>query len=140
MERYFRSALAPNTQRTYSSAQNRYLQFCTKTNLPPLPVLERQLCQFAVHLAQDNVSHATIKGYLSAFRHLQISQGLPDPGISSMPKLEGVIKGIKVTQARSKPPKKNRLPITPQILHSIRLQWEKQRPNHDHNMFWAAVT
>lgn len=140
MECYFQSALSPNTQRTYSSAQNRYLRFCTQANIVPFSVVEHHLCQFAVRLAHDKVAHSSIKGYLSAVRRLQIAQGLPDPLIASMPKLEGVIRGIKVTQARAGSPKKNRLPITPSILSSIRLQWEKLGSSQDHTMLWAAVT
>lgn len=33
--------------------------------------------------------------------HLQIAQGMADPGIASMAKLEQVLKGIKVHQAKS---------------------------------------
>ncbi len=57
-----------------------------------------------------------------------------------MPKLEGVIKGIRSTQAKSDTPKKNRLPITPAILHRIRTQWEVQGSTRDHVMLWAAAT
>ena len=60
--------------------------------------------------------------------------------MASMPKLEGVIKGIKGTQARSGSSRKKRLPITPSILNSMRLQWEKQGLSQDHVMLWAAVT
>ena len=84
MERYFRSALAPSSQCTYVSAQTRYLQFCSSFSLSPLPVNELQLCQFAAHLANEQLSHTTIKSYLSAVRHLQIASNLADPHISDM--------------------------------------------------------
>ena len=57
-----------------------------------------------------------------------------------MPKLEGVIKGIKGTQARSGSSEKKRLPITPSIRNSTRLQRENQGSSQDHVMLWAAVT
>ena len=60
----------------------------------PLPVSEHQLCQFAAQQANENLSHSTIMGYLSAIRHLQIVPCLPNPGIAGMPKLEGVVMGI----------------------------------------------
>ena len=140
VEQYFHAALAPNTICTYTSAKNRNLHFCTFSCIKPFPVNEHSLCLFAAQLAQDKVSHLSIKSYLSAIRHTQIALGLPDPSMASMPKLEGVIKGIKATQARSGSPKKKRLPITPSILNSMRLQWEKQGPSQDHIMLWAAVT
>ncbi len=48
---------------------------------------------------------------------MQIAQDMPDPKISSMPKLEGVIRGIRTYQLKhaNKQPK-IRLPITPEIL------------------------
>ena len=95
VDSYFRSALAPSSRRTYASAQQWYLKFCTQFSLTPLPLIEHQLCQFVSYLANDGLSHVSIKGYLAALRHLQISSGLPDPAISAMPKLEGVVKGIK---------------------------------------------
>jgi hypothetical protein len=38
---------------------------------------------------------STIKLYLSAVRHLQLSVGLPDPKIADMARLEQVVKGAK---------------------------------------------
>ena len=140
MDHYFQSALAPTSQRTYTLAQQRYLQFCTAFGLAPLPAAEHQLCQFASYLVNDKLAHSTIKGYLSAIRHLQIAAGLPDPGISNMPKLEGVVRGIKSTQARAQSSKCTRLPITPHIIRSIGVVWEAQGLSHDHVMLWAAVT
>ena len=53
--------------------------------------------------------------YLSGIRHLQIAHSLPDPHISSMLKLEGVIKGIKSQQTKKQPVVRPCLPITPVI-------------------------
>ena len=140
MEHYFQSALAPSSQRTYSSAQQRYLGFCTAAGLAPLPATERQLCQFASFLASGNLTHSTIKGYLSAVCHLHIASGLSDPGIPNMPNLEGVLKGIKAMQARAHSSARTRLPITPPIIRRIGEVWETQGPSQDHVMLWAAVT
>ena len=43
--------------------------------------------------------HCSIKSYLSVVRHLQISFGLSVPFTASMPRLEQVLKGIKVNQS-----------------------------------------
>ena len=140
MDLYFQAALAPSSQKTYTSAQNRYIRFCNSLQLSPLPLSEHQLCQFASFLAKENLSHSSIKGYLSALRHLQIASGLPDPGIASMPKLEGVVKGIKSIQAKTKQKANVRLPITVDILRRIGEVWEQQGTSIDHCMLWAAVT
>ncbi len=131
MDFYFRSALAPSSQRTYSSAQQSYSRFCTTFGLAPLPVSEHQLCQFCSHLAARNLTHSTIKGYLSAIRHLQIAAGLPDPVMSSMAKLNGV---IKATRARGNPSS------LPTILRQISAVWEAQGLSQDQVMLWAAST
>ena len=125
------SALAPTSQRTYASAQQRYVCFCISFGLAPLPV------QFASHLANETLAHSTIKGYLSAIRHLQRASGFPDPATSNIPKLEWVIKGIKSTQARAQSSKHTRHPITPHIVKAMGAVWEAQ--GH-HVMLWAAVT
>ena len=54
---YYSHALAPATARTYTSAQNRYLDFCASI---PLPVNEYCLCLFVVFLASKRVTHVSI--------------------------------------------------------------------------------
>ncbi len=85
-------------------------------------------------LCSGNLTHSTIKGYLSAIRHLQIASGLPDPCMSSMAKLDGVVR------AKTNPPSRTRLPITPPILRRIGSVWEAQGPSKDQVMLWAAAT
>ena len=137
VEFYFQNSLAPSTQCTYASAKNRYSQFCSQYNFPVLPVSEHQLCQYVPFLAEAGLSHVSIKCYLSAIRHLQIAHSLPDPHISSMPKLEGVIKGIKSQQAKKQPVVRPRLPITPVIMQKMRAVWEKDSRNQDNMMLWV---
>lgn len=139
MDFYFRHSLAPSTQRTYTSAQSRYLTFCSQFTIPPLPLHEPHLCRFAAFLATDNISHNTIKSYLSALRRLQIANNHPDPNISSFPKLESVIRGIKLEQAKTKGANPTRLPITPDILHKLRSFFESRGQEADSFMLWAAI-
>ncbi len=68
----------------------------------------------------------TVKSYLLAVRHTQISLGLGDPRIGEMPQLEYTIKGLKKKAAAGK---QTRLPITPPILRQLKQVWE-QYPNH----------
>ena len=139
MDFYFQRALANSTQQSYASAQSRYLTFCNQFLIPPLPVQEVHLCRFASFLANEEVSHSTIKCYLSALRHLQIANNLPDPGISSMPKLEKVIRGIKSQQSLKTSSGDKRLPITPDLLQKIRRYLEQHAANPDGIMLWAAM-
>ena len=120
-------------------AQSRYLTFCNQFLIPPLPVQDVHLCRFASFLANEEVSHSTIKCYLSALRHLQIANNLLDPVISSMPKLEKVIRGIKSQQSLKRSSGDKRLPITPDLLQKIRRYLEQHAANPDGIMLWAAM-
>ena len=139
MDFYFQHAIANSTQRTYASAQSRYLSFCSQFFLQPIPVNESLLCRFVSFLAMQNISHSSIKGYLSAIRRLQIAQGLPDPLISQMAKLEGVVRGIKSQQAHSAPSPVKRLPITLSILRQLKQHIVTSTTDLNRVMIWAAA-
>ncbi len=52
VQRYFQAGLAPATQKTYSTAMNRYKCYkCMITD--PFPVSELLLCSFAAYLADE---------------------------------------------------------------------------------------
>jgi len=87
----------------------------------------------------EGLAHSTVKGYLSGIRHLHIEQHLPDPSISSMSRLELVLRGIKILQAKTKEPVSPRLPITPDLLLKIRQVWFNSHHHQDHVMLWAAA-
>ncbi len=99
----------------------RYNRFCHQFSLAPFPLNETLLCSFATFLAQEGLRLQTIKCYLSALCHAQISNGFPDPRIGlDHPKLECILRGIKRSQATSSSvPKRTPLPITPDILWVI---------------------
>ena len=69
------------------------MQFCDKLKLTPFPTSEETLLLFVGHLHQEKLSHGTMKSYLAAVRFEQISRGMGNPSIGSMPKLEYVLKG-----------------------------------------------
>lgn len=87
-------------------------------------------------LYQDGLAASTVKCYLAAVRHTQISLGMGDPKMSDMPRLEYVVKGArklaKPAQARK------RLPITPSILKALKGVWSKHRNVFDAAMLWGA--
>ncbi len=51
------------------------------------------MCRYVAFLKEEGLSASSIRGYLSAIRHLHIEEGWGDPSLSSMPKLELVIRG-----------------------------------------------
>ena len=108
---YLKNALAPATKKIYQSGQRRYINYCDKAHCQPLPLTEQRLCQFVAKLAEEGLSHQTIKSYLSATRQLQLAANLPEPHIGSMSKLEQVLKGIKEVKSRSVAQAHTRLPM-----------------------------
>ena len=101
-----------------------------------LPANEQGLCQFVAFLKMEGLRYQTTKSCLSAVRHLQISQGLGDPKIVTMPHLELVVRGIINDQAGVLG--KTRLPITPVILRKIYWEWE-ENCTWDHLVVWACM-
>lgn len=64
--------------------------------------------------------------------------GLLDPKIADMAKLEQFIRGIKREYAKKSPGRKERLPITPDILLEMKRVWNKDPKNFDNVMLWVA--
>lgn len=104
--------------------------------------MERHLCSFAAFLAGEGLKHRSVKTYLSAVRHLQISMGLGDPfgAGASFPRLEYVLRGVKRVEARKEGANKQRLPITPSILAQLRDVWAPQGHTWEIRLIWAAST
>ena len=109
---YYSQGLATSTQRSYLTGQKRYLQFCNEAHKPPLPTSEDTLLIFVSYLAQQGLTHQSIKVYHSAVRNLHVSMGLQEEFSKQLiPRLELVLKGIKTDKARDAPPA-SRLPVT----------------------------
>ena len=118
---FFRAGLATSTRNTYNSAQQRFLKFCSATKSHQIPATEATLTLFATHLASINLSYTTIKLYLSAVRHLHVSEGYHEHfNLQLTQRLQLVLWGIRKHQSLTLP-KRIRLPITIQIMCSINL-------------------
>ena len=134
---YFEHGLAAATRKTYQAGIKKFVQFCHMYKVVnPLPVTQSLLCSYISYLAQSGLAYASIKTYLSAIRHLQISNGLSAPDLASMPKLALVERGIR--RVKSSEPGRTRLPITPAILRQLRALWSKDATEFNWIMLWAA--
>ena len=91
---------------------------------------------FVAVMVNQGLKQQTIKGYLSAGRHLQIECGGGDPRVENMPLLELALRGAKREQAGV--PTRTRLPITPAVLEKLRSSWNRDPTNQRHVMLWAA--
>ena len=96
------------------------------------------LCKFAAKLASEGLKHRTIKSYMAGIRHLHIEEGLGDPFLPALPRLHYVLRGIKRSQGEEGTTSRERLPITPTLLHQIKAVWDHQASDPDYKMLWSA--
>ena len=89
---------AASSQSSYAAGKRRYLLFCARANLNPLPATEATLCRFVAHLSTEGLRVQSISGYLSAVRHLSIEAGLPPLAREGCPCLAYVLKGVSRSQ------------------------------------------
>ena len=128
--------LAPSTRRVYLSAQRCYIDFCrwdgrlnSDGSFPPAD--EETLMRFASLLA-DNLTHTSIKVYLSAVRSLHIDHGLSDPFVNCL-RLQRLLREIKWVQGPVSP---RCPPITLDHLRAIQHRLDFSR--RDHVVLWTA--
>ena len=137
-QKYFSKGLADSTQRTYSSGQRRYLRFCRESGVQAVPASERSCCLFATYLAEEGLTHKTIKVYLAGVRFLHIAESQPDPFASVLHRLEYTLRGIKRCEAAKCQGKRERLPMSPLLLRKMKAVWDSSPGGHDTVMLWAA--
>lgn len=137
VDKYFAKGLAVSTQRTYQCGQSKFLQFCEAGGFQAVPAAEATLCKFVAHMAGAGLRHRTIKVYLSAIRHLHIMEGKNDPFVPGHPRLHYILQGVKRTEGESGVERRQRLPISPDILRKVKAVWEAE-PQPGTIMLWAA--
>ena len=128
-----KASLSINSQKAYQTAQRQYFQFCHSFGISPLPASEQVLILFVADIS-SRVCHSTARSYLSAVRHLHISNGYGDP-LKGALQLDLVLRGLKRKKPRGQD---TRLPITPWILMQIREVLMQKPHDFDNIMLWAA--
>jgi hypothetical protein len=107
------SALKSNTHKTYSSAQTRFLNFCSQYSLSPMPVSEDVLLLYISFLFEQGLTASTIRVYLAAIRSLHIFSNEVYP--THLFRVKLALKGA----SRNTPAPNRKLPITYQILKQL---------------------
>jgi len=75
VQHFCEQGIATTTRKIYQSALCIFADFCSRYNmLTPFPVSETLLCYYAAFLPTDRLSPQTIKVYLAAIRHMQITK------------------------------------------------------------------
>ena len=55
VQHYLKCSLAPSTTLTYNMGRNHYAKFCSERKIVPLPLTEKNLCEYMANLAQGDV-------------------------------------------------------------------------------------
>ena len=105
---------------------------------PALPASEDTLLTFVSYLAQQGLTHQSIKVYLSAVRNLHVSAGLHEQFSRQLtPRLELVLKGIKKEKSKTSSPA-GRLPITIEVMQKMKAVLVCSTAQYDDVLLWAA--
>ena len=101
----------------YGAGKRQYLSLCAQFYSNPLPVDGTTVLHFVAHLSLSSLSYQTVRSYLSAVRHLQIVNNLPDPSLASFSRLNFALRGL--CWEGPKEWRHTRLPITLDLLLRI---------------------
>ena len=129
---YFRKGLASSTLASYTSTENRYLNFCSSQSIDPFPLPKNHLCYSCKQRAPS------IWRYHHCTTH---ARGLPNlfTGASFL-HLEYVLKGVKKTRFKEgRSQAKPRLPITLVILKCLQSVWSFGTSSLKHNHVMLRV-
>lgn len=109
----FEAAYAPSTLRTYSSAQKKFIEFCSYYELCHLPASNETLELYVAYLHNLHFKGSSIRVYLSAIRNLHILSKHEPPIYTA--RLQLIIRGA----VRLSGPVNRKLPITFAVLTDI---------------------
>ena len=103
----------------------------------PLPLQLATLLRFVAHLANQGVTYASLRVYLSGLRFVQIASGYPDPQLDASPLLHYVLRRVHRSQTS---PTNHRLPVTPEVLQKLHTCWSQPGDYslEDRTVLWAA--
>ena len=91
-------------------------------------------------MGREGLAFSTIKGYLSALRNLQITYGFASPFDTPMPKLNQILRGIKISRSKQGCLPRRKLPVTPAILRQVCMIWSEAGTDFNQTLLWAVST
>ena len=107
------ATFAQSTKQTYVTHLRKYLVFCQKTLIKPVPISQQDLACYIAYLA-EHLCFNSVKQYINCVRILHQEAGVPSP-VSSF-QVSAVLKGVRRIYGDSVTQK---LPITVEILRKI---------------------
>ena len=95
------------TARTYETLQQRFIDFCKKFGLLPLPANERTLLLYIAHLETTGINSGSLNVHLSAIKNLHTINGFSNCDTRS-----GQIRLAMRALTINRPPPKQKCPLT----------------------------
>lgn len=132
-------ALAKSTWSSYKTSLNR-LRDCeaeTGKNMD-LPLNERQVILFIGYLLKENLAASTIETYMSGLRQAHIAEGWGETQLKSST-VKQIIRGRR-NELLNKETSNRRLPITPTILHMIKIHIKNQNWSSERKLLTWSIT
>ena len=131
MAGYRAATFANSTKRSYLTHQRRYLDFCNRMGVPPVPASSTTIVRYAAFLAR-HMKPASVRQYLNVIRVLHLESNLPNPlhdnwYVKSTLSGTDRLLGVPVTR---------RTPVHPLVLTDIYFLLDLDKPLDA--MVWAA--
>lgn len=127
-----RNGVRARTRRVYDSAQKRFLKFCERYGLVPVPATEQTLLLYVSYLFLEGLKSSSVRVYLSGLRSMHVVEGYENP-------LEGKLQlqlALRALDINSEPPKQ-KLPITFKLLSGFA---KYVSHSFSSRLLWAAIT
>lgn len=117
---YRSQAFARSTKATYKSQLRAFLRFCLYFGYSAVPCTSATVLRYIAFLARS-LSPNSIPNYLNVIRILHLQNGLPNPLQDPLLnwRYHMILRGIQREHGQ---PTRQKLPITPHILRSIKTQ------------------
>ncbi len=138
VQRFYMMGLAESTHKLYACGVRRFMGICSTAGRTPVPADEDTLCHFVATLAVEGLRHRTIKSYMAGVCHLHISEGHGDPFSAGLHRLHYVLRGVKRAEGMAGVTKRERRPVTPDLLRKIKSVWNSRAHEADVVMLGAA--
>ena len=136
---FMQQDLAPSMKAAYKAGQKNFLNFVQIMVFNNgLPVSQQILCYFVSYLGREGLAFSTIKGYLSAMRNLQITYSFASPFNTPMPKLNQILRGMKISRSKQGCIPNQKLPVMSIILCQVHTVWSEVGKEYNQTLIWAA--
>ena len=132
-QKLVRSGNRVSTQKTYSSTQKQYLEFCDHYTLCPVPATEEVLLLYVSHLFRvKKLRYTSIYVHLASIRSLHIVNGWSSP-LENTPRLKLALRSMEISST----PVKQKLPISINMLYQI---YSCLDQSYNSCLIWSAMT